>query len=296
MPMSSQPFEADRDAGWAWPSERIPRAAWAVLGLAGIAVIVGAVMRGFIGWEWYGDIQLIVPALPSALPIVVAAAVLAGAFRWPGSGRWLLAGAGVLALRGVLTVIGDTWIFAWSNWSATTPSDLQQGLAIAQAQLAELSLIAGFLLLAIGLWRAGDAAIGVAGWRRIGMVATVVLGAVALGGVAAYVAAAMRLLPVTPLLEIEYWLFLVLEIISATALAAVAVRAIPDRHRLPEIGIAAGAVIWTLSRGAINLLISMPPGDAPPDVVLVVARGVDIGLVVLAAGFFSARLFPARPA
>jgi hypothetical protein len=294
--MSSQPFEADRDAGWAWPSDGIPRDAWALLGLAAVAVIVGAVMRGFTGWEWFWDLQLIVRALPAALPIVVAAAVLAGAVRWPRSGRWLLAGAGVLALRGVLTVTTDAWIFAWSNWIASAPSDLQQGLAIAQAQLAELSLIAGFALLAIGLWRARDAGIPVADWRRVGIVSTVIVGAVALGGVAAYVAAAMRLLPVTPLLEIEYWLFLILEVVSATALAAVAVRAIPDRHRLPEIAIAIGAVIWTVSRGAVNLLISMPPGDAPADVVLVFARGVDIGLVVVAVGFASARLFPARPA
>jgi hypothetical protein len=294
--VSATPGEPTRDAGWTWPSAGIPGGAWALLALAAVAVIVGAVMRGFYGWEWYWDLQLVFRAVPSALPIVVGAAALAGAFRWPRSGRSLLAGAGVLALNGVLTVIGDTWIFAWSNWIATAPNELQQGLAIAQAQIAELSLIGGLALLAIGLWRGGDPSNQIAGWRLLAMLATVVLGAVALGGVAAYVAAAMQALPVTPPIEIVYWAFLILEVVSATALAAVAVRAIPDRHRLPEIAIATGAMIWTISRGGVNWLISIPPGDIPDDVVLVFTRGAVIGLVVVAAGFLSARLFPARPA
>ena len=294
--MSATSGEPTRDPGWTWPAAGIPRGAWALLAVAAAAVIVGAVMRGFYGWEWYWDLQLVIRAVPSALPIVVGAAALAGAFRWPRSGRWLLAGAGALALNGVLTVIGDTWIFAWSNWIATTPNEVQQGLAIAQAQIAELSLIGGFALLAIGLWRGGDPGNPIAGWRLLAILATVVLGALALGGVAAYVAAAMQGLPVLPPIEIVYWVFLILEVVSATAFAAVAVRAIPDRHRLPEIAIATGAMIWTVSRGGVNWLISIPPGEVLDDAVLVFSRGAVAGLAVLAAGFLAARLFPARPA
>jgi hypothetical protein len=58
--------------------------------------------------------------------------------------------------------------------------------------------------------------------------------------------------------------------------------------------IAAGALLWVASTGGINWSIGIPPEPGQESIVLIFARGVVLGVVVLAAGFASDRLFPAR--
>lgn len=285
---------ASAEERWTWPSTGIPRAAWAIAALALAAVAIGAVMRGFLGTEWYWDANLLVEAIPPALPLAVGAAVVAGAFRWPASRSWLLAGAALFVARGILDVAGDTWIYTWTNFRGMPPAPVEEALMIARFVVAELSFIGGMTALAVGLWRVAPSRGATEGWRRAALALVAVVGAVGLIGDGAYVSASIRMLGSPPPLEMAYWLILVLNTGSATALAVAAVMAIPERHRLPEVTIAAGTMLCVAATAGLNWSIGNPSDPGVVSLVLVFARGAVVGLVVLAAGFAAARLFPAR--
>lgn len=292
-PMSALPTDPSPEPVWEWPADGIPRTAWALLAVAAIVVVIGSVVRGFIGAELFWDANLIIEALPPALPILIAAAVIAGAFRWPSSRAWLVAGASLLVVRGALAVTGDAWIASWSNGGGAPPGEAEQMLLIAIAAIRELALVAAFCALAVGLWRGGRWGGEATGWRRVALLAPSVAGAVALAGVGMYVAAVLQSTLVRPPIEVAYWVLLIGNALGGIALAVAATVAIPDRHRLPEVTIAAGASLWLLSTGGINLLMAFPDPGAF-DLIRVFSSGLVIGPLGIAAGFALARLFPAR--
>src|SRR5688572_6079084 len=121
QPMGHEPM---RDADWTWPATGIPGAAWALGAVAVLALGLATVMRGFFGSSWYFDVGLVGGAIPSAVPFVIAAAVVAGAFRWPATRPWLLIAAGLLALHGLLDLAMDVWLAWWLNFSADPSQSL----------------------------------------------------------------------------------------------------------------------------------------------------------------------------
>lgn len=293
--MESPPRESpSADERWTWPATGIPLAAWAVGAVAAVALVLGAVIRGFIGTEWYWDASLLVDALPAALPFVLGAAILAGAFRWPASRAWLVAGATLFVVRGLILVARDAWFASWMNGAGSPPGDVEQTLMVAGFALAELAFIGGMAAMATALWRFAPSGRRIEGWRRAGLAIVALVGALGIVGVGVYVNTVIQSDIPRPPIEIAYWLLLAGTALAAIAVATATVLAIPDGHRLPEITIATGALVWLASTGGINWSIALPPEPGLEAIVLIFARGVVVGLVVMAAGFALARLFPAR--
>jgi hypothetical protein len=231
--MEAPPRESrSADERWTWPSAGIPLAAWAVGAVAAAALVIGAVIRGFIGTEWYWDASLLVDALPSALPFLLGATILAGAVRWPASRTWLVAGATLFVGRGVILVARDAWFATWMNGTGSPPGGVEQTLMVAGFALAELAFIGGMAAIAIGFWRFAAPGRRIERWRRVALAIVTLVGALGIVGVGAYVNAVIQSGVARPPIEIAYWLLLVASALCAVAVAATAVLAIPDRHRL----------------------------------------------------------------
>ena len=81
---------------------------------------------------------------------------------------------------------------------------------------------------------------------------------------------------------------------ATSALAVAALASVPDRHGLPELIIATGATIFTVSIGGTDwLLATIGMATVSPDALLMLSRGALAGLLVVAAGFAATQIFPA---
>lgn len=272
----------------------IPRAAWALVAAAAVAIAIGTLARGFIGSEWHYDSNLVVEALPSAMPFILAAAVVTGAFRWPASRGWLLIGAALLVLRGVLEVGADWWIAGFPNRVPMEQSELERAVLYVRFIVSELALIAAFATLAIALWRSTSRRPRWATWQRAGIIAVAAMGVAAAAGAATLGSIAISISP-EQLTEAAYWFLEAMGLAAAAALAVAALASVPDRHGLPELIIAIGATIFTVSSGGTDWLLAIIGMAAvSPDALLILSRGAMAGLLVVAAGFAATQIFPAR--
>ena len=272
----------------------IPRAAWALAAAAAVAIAIGTLARGFIGSEWHYDSNLVVESLPSAMPFILAAAVVTGAFRWPATRGWLLIGAALLVLRGILEVGADWWIAGFPNRVPMEQSELERAVLYVRFVGSELALIAAFATLAIALWRSTSRQPPWGTWRRLGIIAAAALGVAAAAGAAMLGSTAIAI-SADQLTEAVYWLLEGLGLAAAAALAVAALASVPDRHGLPELIIATGATIFTVSSGGTDWLLAIIGlATVSPDALLTLSRGAMAGPLVVAVGFAATQIFPRR--
>jgi hypothetical protein len=250
--------------------------------VAMLAVIVGTIANGFYGQQWFFNADNVVDALPLALPFLVAAGVIAGQDRWPAGRRWLTVGAWLLVAAGALAVVLQVQIAMvdddLSGILDAQPWSFVRGLASAFAE------VLGFASLAVGLWLSRPSEWGAVRPAVIIGIA-VVIAIAAAGPVAALGVSAIVLLdPIVILgqLPISLGLF------ASGALAVAAMRAAPKMRPLPELLIALGSACTTIAHGIGWWLFYLEP---PFETFAWLAAAAGAGLLVLAAGFWSATLF-----
>lgn len=270
---------------------RIPPAAWALVAAAAGTVTFGLISRGLIGRHLILPAEQVIPIAELATPLLVAAATLAGADRWPAGRSRLLSAAALHALHGVLALVRDTW-FWWSTRNGPgIVSETDEVLLFGGSLVIWLTGTAATLMLALGLWSTpfgfGD------GGRR--------LAAVALGALGFVAAAGAVWIPLMTSAQFAFSLLALTAVvpIAMATLGIVAIRTMPSRHRLPEMLIATGAGLFVAAMAWSQWFITATRlENIPPewvDLTLLLPRGVMVaGFLVIATGFASARLFPVR--
>jgi hypothetical protein len=247
-----------------------------------LAVTVGTIANGFYGQHWFFNADNVVDALPLALLFLVAAGVIAGQDRWPAGRTWLTVGAWLLAAAGALAVVLQVQIaMVDDNGSGildAQPWSFVRGLAGAFAD------VIGFASLAIGLWLSRPS-----GWGAIRP--AVIIGIAAVIAIAA--AGPVAALGIGPIVVLDPIVILgqapiVLELVASGALAVAAMRAAPQARPVPELLIALGSACTTIAHGIGWWLFYLEP---PFETFALLAAAAGAGLLVLAAGFWSATLF-----
>jgi hypothetical protein len=281
----------------------VPRAAWLLLGIAAIQLAVAVAM------DWYQLFgpylilrpEMIIGALTSVAPFLLAAAVLTGAVRWPAGRRWLGWGAAAFGLYGVTETILSIWLLSWSSSPSPGPvAGWTQAGLIARASVSLLAALVAPMFLAMGLRAARNFPVLDDRARRIAMVAIGVLGFVAVaGGIALAAAEAAGLNEAG-----AAWLTAVFR--GSTTLAAAtmallgvaAVGAAPRQRALPELLIAVGVSVvigasaWTWW---FQALVPYQEQGAMLALVFTGPRAANlIGLLLLIAGFAAGALLRDR--
>ena len=227
----------------------IPRIAWLLLAAAATSFAV------FVVRDWYQLFgpylivrpQLVIEAVATAAPFLVAAGVLAGRGRWPAGSRWLTWGAGAYALNGVLQVLWSAWL-AWWEASPSLVASPMDGLLAARAWLSLLSAIAAPALLAAGLWAASRRRPST-GRERVASALIAGIAVAALAGSALLAVTEMAreagsgMVPFESIIGAVFSVGLALSAAAMALLALAAVRAIPRRGPLPELAVAGGATL-----------------------------------------------------
>ena len=227
----------------------LPWEAWVLGAATVVALIAGTVVRGDVGGMWVLSTDNLGESIRSALPLLVATAVVVGAGRWPGGRAWLLAGAWLLAVFGVLSVIVDVQITRIMTRDGAIeglePWRLASGIA------GGVSHALGFGALAIGIWRSRDE-----GWPGIRAASAIALAVVAALAAAAPLAAIGALgaygsLPTT----VMSLTLATAGTVAVSALAIAALRGGTARGSIPELIIAAGAAVYVAVEGLSWLLL-----------------------------------------
>jgi hypothetical protein len=255
---------------------------WVLLIAAILAVIVGTIVRGFYGSQWFFNADNVVDSLPLALPFLVAAGVIAGQDRWEAERIWLTAGAWLLAAAGALTVLLQVQI-AMVDDDLFGILDLQPWSYIRGVVRAVAELL-GFASLAVGLWLSRPAEGGAI--RPAAMIGIAVVIALAAAGplAALGVGTIVRLDPIVILGQVS----IMLGLVASGALAVAAMRAAPQARPVPELLIALGSTGTTIAHGIGWWLFYLEPSF---EMFAWLAAAAGAGLLVLAAGFWSATLF-----
>jgi hypothetical protein len=260
---------------------------WALILAAAVAVIIGTVANGFFGLDWFFNADNVVDALPSAVPFLVAAAVIAGQDRWPAGRTWLIAGAWLIALDGALAVSLEIQVALLENdvnaFQGAEPWFVVRGISSALAQ------VGGFAVLAAGLWLTRPTEWGLI-QRRVAIGLAAVLAVAAVGPFAA-----LNLIPSIPNSSDPNLVIVVLGQVTFTlgllalgALAVAGVRAAPPLRPLPELLIATGAAASTIATGLTWWVFYTSPDF---NVFAALSAVSQIGLLVVAAGFWSGAMF-----
>jgi hypothetical protein len=168
---------------------RLPRVTLILLGGAVVhLVVIIASRQAFQGYLDLLNLS-VVGAMVEAMPLVLAASIVAGLGRWPTQQRWLIACALAYVAAGGLDAASSAWI------GLAGISDVAAlRLATYPGYAAELAKMIAPLLASVGLWRAG-VRLALAGRRAV------VVGVV--GGFAALSAVTALITAVRVWLEIE---------------------------------------------------------------------------------------------
>jgi hypothetical protein len=221
----------------------LPWQAWVLGAATVVALIVGTVVRGFIGNEWILTTHNLGESIRSALPLLVATAVVVGAGRWPVGRAWLVAGAWLLALVGVLAVLFDVGFAQLVN-EGVAFDDLEPWFFIG-GMAGGVAHVLGFGSLAMGIWRARRE--GWPGMRAAAAIAVAVVTALAAAGPLAAIwgFGAYGSVPST----IANLVLTSTAIVAVGVLAVAALRGGPARGSIPELIIAAGATGYVVVEG-----------------------------------------------
>jgi hypothetical protein len=263
--------------------------AWALLAAAAVAVAVGTYARGVIGTDWIFTTDNLARSAPLAIPFLIAAGVVVGAGRWPAAGRWLLTGAALIALSGALSAAADVAIALWAAEGGLI--DLTGWFSAIGILNGAVSPI-GYSALAIGLWRSASGARGTA--RTVGAVAAVIVTLLAAAG--PIVTTALSLTSFGSEVYLQSLLAAVLASATAAAIGALAIaalRAAPRGTPLPELLIAAGAIVHAAVLGAMYWVLWAWFNDSSIAFAVLGVTGPlgNAAALVLAAGFASGALF-----
>jgi hypothetical protein len=249
------------------------------------------ISRGLIGRYLILPAEQVVPIAELATPFLVAAAIVAGAERWPAGRSRLLIAAALHTLHGVLALTWDTW-FWWSTSNGPgIVSGVEQVLLFGGSLVTWLVGTAATLMLALGLWSTSSGAWK--GGRR--------LAAVVIGGLGLVAAAGAVWVPLMTSGQLAFPLQALTAVVPVAIafLGIAAIRSLSSRHRLPEVLIATGASLLVAAMAWSQWFINATRLENVPlewvDLTLLLPRGVMVaGFLVIAAGFASARLFPVR--
>jgi hypothetical protein len=255
----------------------------------GIRVWAQSVMAGYLDLS----AAALIGQLASAMPLVLAASLVAGRDRWPAARGWLLAAAVAYAAGGILDAAGWVW------WALVWPPDPAQTgsvAVLARGTLLVASALAAPALAATGLWRVATGGPGHhPAWLRVGIAlvaAVLVIQAVGIGlwvddlqsldagSDQSFAAALSALGEVVPVL--------------LAALGVAALRALPRRYLLPEALVAIGATLAAVAMvAATAALVAAREGVSATWLTPIVTAGYGgavVGLAIVALGFFTARI------
>jgi hypothetical protein len=224
----------------------VPWPVWLLLtgALAALAVAMAPDWYEIAGPYFLVDGDMVAGWVRSMAPFLVAASVVVGADRRAAGRASLRLGAASLGVFAVLTLASDVW---WTLF-ATSPDEFAaldaQPWLTARGLAAAVTFLAGYLLLAHGLWRWSDR-------QPTGAKRAAIMGAIGLLGLAAAAIGIWTLTlypwnPPTPYLArilIVIGVLTPLGFAAVAALAVAAVRALPARGWLPEALVAIGATV-----------------------------------------------------
>jgi hypothetical protein len=263
----------------------IPVGAWALCAATVAALVVGTVIRGFIGEQWIFTTHNLGESVRAALPMLVAAAVVVGAGRWPAGRSWLLAGAWLLALHGAFTVASDIGL-AWLSAGTITIEDTQPWF-ITVAIANGIAHALAFGTLAAGLWRSRrDGFVGARTVTAIVLVAMTVL-----AGVGPWLSAGFREADEFFIVSVASVALSSAGAIAVGALAVASVRAVTGRRSIPELVLAGGAALYLAVDGASWWLLVATPEAIPLVVLAALEPLANVALLVVAIGFAMGALF-----
>ena len=274
--------------------------AWLLLAgaVGALAVAMAPDWYEITGPYFLVDGDMLVGWLRAVAPFLVAASVVLGADRWAAGRSSLHLGAAFLGAFALLSLASDAW---WALFE-TNPDefarlDVQPWLT-ARGLAAAVTFVAGYLLLARGMWQSNE-------HRPIGARRAAVAGAIGLLGLASAAIGIGTLAlvnwdPPTP--QSLAWVIIAIGVLTpvgfaaVAALGAAAVRALPRRGRLPEALIALGAglacagLAWEWSFPAI---VPQPDlGFEALELLWFTARLLTaLGFLAMIAGFAAGRFF-----
>jgi hypothetical protein len=264
------------------PSD-LPREAWVLGAATVVALIAGTVVRGFIGDGWIFTTHNLGESVRSALPLLVATAVMVGVGRWTAGRAWLLAGAWLLAVVSVLSVLFDVQFAQIVNqgggFEALEPWLVIGGVA------GGVSHVLGFGALATGIWRSrGEGWPGIRAAAAVALAVVTALAAagplVAIGSFGAYGSVPSTIVNLT---------LTTAATIAAGALAVAAVRGGPARGSIPELVIAAGTALYVAVEGLSWWLFVTRPIE--PGLIGSLEPLANVALLLVGMGFASGAVF-----
>lgn len=263
--------------------------AWALLAGAVAAVAAGTYARGVVGADWIFTTDNLARSAPLAIPFLIAAGVVVGAGRWPAVGRWLAIGAVLLAVGGALSAAAEV---AFALGAVAGELGDMTGWLFAIGTLNGAASTIGFSALAIGLWHSASGAWDTA--RTVAAVGAGVVTLLAAAGPIVTTALAGARFDVGVSWQGVLGVALTSGMIAAIgALAIGALRAAPMRTPLPELLIAAGAIVHAAVLGAMHWVswAFIDVQSTAFGVLGVTGPLDDVATLVLAAGFASGALF-----
>jgi hypothetical protein len=287
------------DGDRSFPSRAIPWPVWALLvgAIVQLGVQIAPDSYRVFGPYFLVDGGMVLSWLQSITPFLLAAAVILAAERWPSGHRTLLVGASVLVVVALLRMGSDVW---WALWEASGHTwDPSPPWLLAGLVATGLLFVIGHVLLAAGLWanrstRPTDRA-------RIAVMATIgFVGIVAVGVALWVVAQTLALVPADHRVYSTTISMLTAAGLAALTLVAVAaVLVAPRTGGMPEILIAAGAVIaMAASAWAWSFPNLVPLQEVPEQSfiwVFTLPRAAEVaGWLTMIAGFGLAALAARR--
>jgi hypothetical protein len=263
----------------------LPRLAILLLAGAAVHLVILVATRTAMGVYLELSVPSVIGYLAGAMPLVLAASLVAGWDRWPAARWWLVAAAIAYGLVALLDVVGTlSMAIGWppEQAEANPPSTLVRVALLVAASLAA-PLLAG-----AGLWRSAIAA------PRLPLLGT----AVAIG-LLVLVTQIVSVLPALDAVLAEPFLVPVSVAfafvpVAVAALGVAALRAIPGRYVVPEVLVAIGAMASAAGSAGVYAALSVvrdASGVAWVEPVVNVSQAIGlVGLACVALGFFAARI------
>jgi hypothetical protein len=276
-------------------STRLPRVTVVLLAGAVVHVVVSVLARAAVQVIADFSPAAMVSYALGAMPLVLAAAILAGRDRWPAGRGWLAAGAVAYMVAAVLDIV--LWL-TLATFPPAVPGEPYQTFATVRGALWLAASFAAPLLAAAGLWREGnpsvDAAPPAARWLAVALGALVlVLAVVPLIGSFGSPRSFTTFFADQPVL-LTLTVLVLFTPVALAVLGLAAVRAIPCRYVLPEVLVAVGSFAAAIGSAAMSAASTVLDDAAWQGLVgpaVTASQAVAlIGLAIVALGFFTARI------